>query len=98
MDVLKRQLRRDGFWNVVENKKDAHLTLICKVDLGKKMNIGIGSPLTGKEDMLGDTNEPENVNDYRKIVWEMYNKHILTLQKKIVNEKVPKHLKKDFTK
>ena len=98
MDVLKRQLRRDGFWNVVADKKDAHLTIICKVDLNKKTSIGIGSPVTGKEEILGDTDQPENVNDYRRIVWEMYNKHVLTLQRKIENEKVPKQMRKDFTK
>ena len=98
VDVLKRQLRRDGFWNVVADKKDAHLTIICKVDLNKKTSIGIGSPVTGKEEILGDTDQPENVNDYRRIVWEMYNKHVLTLQRKIENEKVPKQMRKDFTK
>ena len=98
VDVLKRQLRRDGFWNVVADKKDAHLTIICKVDLNKKTSIGIGSPVTGKEEKLGDTDQPENVNDYRRIVWEMYNKHVLTLQRKIENEKVPKQMRKDFTK
>lgn len=98
VDVLKRQLRRDGFWNVVADKKDAHLTIICKVDLKKKTSIGIGSPVTGKEEILGDTDQPENVNDYRRIVWEMYNKHVLTLQRKIENEKVPKQMRKDFTK
>ena len=40
---------------------------------------------------------PEDIAEFRKQVWELYNKHILPLQKKIEKGNVPSRTKKDFT-
>ena len=98
-DVLKRQLNRDGFWTIVDNPEDAHFSIVCLVSReGKgKASIAISSLLTGKDDRLGAEKGPEDVNDYRKVVWELYNKYILPLQRKIDSNKIPKQTIRNFT-
>lgn len=98
-DVLKRQLRRDGFWKVVDNPSEAHFSIVCLVSLETKgkASVAICSLLTDKNEWLGAEKGAGDVNEYRKIVWELYNKYILSLQKKIESNKIPKQTKKDFT-
>ena len=98
-DVLKRQLNRDGFWTIVDNPEDAHFSIVCLVSReGKgKASIAISSLLTGKDDRLGAEKGPEDVNEYRKVVWELYNKYILPLQRKIDSNKIPKQTIRNFT-
>ena len=93
LDVLKRH---DGFWKIVDRPEDAHFSIVCVAK--SKVSIGISSEITGKEEVLGEVKCPEDVSEYRKIVWELYNKHIIPLQKKIETNKTPKRIAKDFTK
>lgn len=97
LDVLKRH---DGFWKMVDQPEDAHFSIVCVASLHEKskVSIGISSKITGKEEVLGEVKGPEDVSEYRKIVWELYNKHIIPLQKKIETNKTPKRIAKDFTK
>ena len=99
LDVLKRQMRRDGFWNIVERPEDAHFSIVCLAILQGKTNvaIAINSRLTGKNEVLGEMKGPEDVDEYRKIVWELYNKFIIPLHKKIEKGEAPHKLKKNFT-
>ena len=99
LDVLKRQMRRDGFWNIVERPEDAHFSIVYLTTLQGKTNvaIAINSRLTGKNEVLGEMNGSEDVAEYRKIVWELYNKYITPLHKKIDKGKAPNKLKKNFT-
>ena len=97
LDVLKRH---DGFWKIVDRPEDAHFSIVCVASLHEKskVSIGISSKITGKEEVFGEVKAPEDVNEYRKVVWELYNKHIIPLQKKIETNKTPKRIAKDFTK
>lgn len=99
LDVLKRQMRRDGFWNIVERPEDAHFSIVYLTTLQGKTNvaIAINSRLTGKNELLGEMNGSEDVAEYRKIVWELYNKYITPLHKKIDKGEAPNKLKKNFT-
>ena len=99
LDVLKRQMRRDGFWNIVERPEDAHFSIVYLTTLQGKTNvaIAINSRLTGKNEVLGEMNGSEDVAEYRKIVWELYNKYITPLHKKIDKGEAPNKLKKNFT-
>jgi len=99
LDVLKRQLRRDGFWKIVDTAEESHFSIVCLANLQgkKKATIAISSLVTGNNEVLGDLKGYEDVNEYRKTVWELYNKYILPMQKKIENNKTPKRTMADFT-
>ena len=93
-------LKRDGFWNVVDDMIDAHFTISYTVDLQglDKAYISIDSWRSGESILLGATYTDESIRANRRIVHEMYNKHIVPLQKKIEKGSVSKSLKKAFTK
>ena len=99
LDVLKRLVRRYGFWHIVDKPEDAHFSINYVVTTEGKPKVGIviASLLTGKDELLGETKLPEDIAEFRKQVWELYNKHILPLQKKIEKGSVPSRTKKDFT-
>lgn len=97
-DVLRRQLHRDGFWQIVDNPQDAHFSINCNISAkrGEKMQLSISSSLTGEEKILGSAKTPEDINECRKLAWELYNKNILPLQRKIESGNVPGQIKKKF--
>lgn len=99
LDVLKRQIKRDAFWTIVDNPEDAHFAInyTLRTEGSGKTVISISSDRVDNMEMLGNAHVPEDVDDYRKIVYDLYQKHILPLQKKIENENVPKRTKKLFT-
>ena len=99
LDVLKRQLRRDGFWKIVDTVGESHFAIVCSTSLqGKnKAMVSISSSVTGNKEVLGELKGFEDVNEYRKTVWELYNKYVLSLQRKIENNKTPKRTMADFT-
>lgn len=92
-------LKKDGFWNVVDDMIDAHFTISYTVDLqGRdKAYISIDSWRSGKSILLGATYTDESIRTNRRIVLEMYNKHIVSIQKKIEKGSVSKSMKKAFT-
>ena len=98
-DVLQRQMSRDGFWNITDQREEADFFLVCRANLEGRNDatIAIRSLLTGKESALGEIKKYEDVDDYRRVVWELYNKYIIPLHKAIENNKVSKRLKQDFT-
>ena len=99
LDVLKRQIRRDAFWTIVDNPEDAHFAInyTLRTEGSGKTVISISSDRVDNMEMLGNAHVPEDVDDYRKIVYDLYQKHILPLQKKIEMDNVPKRTKKLFT-
>ena len=98
-DVLQRQMSRDGFWNITDQREEADFFIVCRANLEGRNDatIAIRSLLTGKESALGEIKKYEDVDDYRRVVWELYNKYIIPLHKAIENNKVSKRLKQDFT-
>ncbi len=98
IDVLTRQILRNGFWHIVDNPEDAHFVLSCIVNKNDdKVSVGISSELTGGKEELGSMKGSEDVTEYRKLVWELYNKYIIPLEHKIEKGSIPKHTKKNFT-
>ena len=98
-DVLQRQMSRDGFWNITDQREEADFFIVCRANQEGRNDatIAIRSLLTGKESALGEIKKYEDVDDYRRVVWELYNKYIIPLHKAIENNKVSKRLKQDFT-
>jgi len=96
---LKTLLKKDGFWNVVDNMVDAHFTISYIVNLkGRdKATIIISSWRTDKAILLYTTYTDESVLTNRRIASEMYNKHVLPFQKKIEKGTISKSIRTDFT-
>jgi len=98
VDVLTRQVGNDGFWRIAERPEDAHFAIVCQVNPhGGKTAIAISSDITACMEKLGSMKCPEDVTEFRKIVWELYKKYITPLQRKIKKNAVPKHTLKIFT-
>lgn len=99
IDVLTRQIRRDGFWQIVENPEDAHFILNCDVNPNDgKVSLSMSSELTGGKEELGSIKGAEDETEYRKLVWELYNKYVIPMQRKIEKGNVSKHTRKLFTR
>lgn len=96
---LKYFLKKDGFWNVVDDIVDAHFTISYIVDLqGRdKAYISIDSWRLGETILLGATYTDESIKTNRRIVRDMYNKHVVPFQKKIDKGTVSKSTKRNFT-
>ena len=99
LDVLKRQLRRDGYWVAVDNPNEAHffINYTASAEGSGKITLSISSQITGKEEILGSAKVPEDVDENRKLVWELYNKYIIPLHKKIEKGNISKRTKASFT-
>lgn len=97
---LKALLKKDGFWNVVDNMIDAHFTIGYIVDLrGRdKAFIHISSWRSEKAMILCVSTTNESVQTNSRLAYEMYNKHIIPFQKKIEKGTISKSIKRDFTK
>lgn len=99
IDVLTRQIRRDGFWQIVENPEEAHFILNCDVNPNDgKVSLSMSSELTGGKEELGSIKGAEDETEYRKLVWELYNKYVIPMQRKIEKGNVSKHTRKIFTR
>ena len=98
VDVLTRQVSTDGFWRIADRPEDAQFSIVCHVTpKGGKATLAISSDITACMDELGGMKSPEDVTEFRKLVWELYTKYITPLQKKIEKNAVPKHTLKIFT-
>ena len=96
LDVLKRQLRRYNFWTIVDTPAAAHFTI--NYTLGSaKVTLSVSSSRTSSQETLGTAKRPEDPEDYRKIVYDLFQKHLLPLQSKISANTPPKRLKSLFT-
>ena len=83
----------------MDNMLDAHFTISYIVDLNglDKAYVSIGSWRTGETILLGVTYTDESIFTNRRVVGELYKKHIVPFQKKIEKGTVSKSTKRDFT-
>ena len=89
---LKRLLKADGFWNVVEDINQAHFVLKYYVNLeGRdKAHIIAMTPKGDSKLELGSTGSSESVSENREVARNLYLAHLMPLYKKIETKKYPK--------
>lgn len=97
--VIITLLKRDGFWNVVDNMNEAHFTINYFVDTrwSDKAFFSLSSWRTGKSFLLTVKNSNESASENSLIAMKCYEKYIRPLQKKIELRKLSKRLVEDFT-
>lgn len=97
--VIRAMLKKDRFWNVVDNRYQAHFVLHYRVNTQKsdKCQLTISSRKTGKSYFLAGSKTNESALKNNIIAQDFYNKEIKSLQKKIEKGKTPKKIVEDFT-
>lgn len=97
--VFRAMLKKDRFWNVVNNRYQAHFVLHYRVNTQKsdKCQLTISSRKTGKSYFLAGSKTNESALKNNIIAQDFYNKEIKSLQKKIEKGKTPKKIVEDFT-
>jgi len=97
--VIRALLKKDGFWNVVDNENQAHFSFHYRVNTKHKDKsyLTVYSFRTGKSVFLAQsgTNESELKNNV--VAQHFYNHAIKNFQKKIEKGKVSKKIREDFT-
>ena len=97
--VIRALLKKDGFWNVVDNENQAHFSFHYRVNTKHKDKsyLTVYSFRTGKSVFLAEsgTNESELKNNV--VAQHFYNHAIKNFQKKIEKGKVSKKIREDFT-
>lgn len=81
---LNRLLKSDGFWNVVDDMRDAHFVISYVVDTqgSDKAHFFISSWRSKGYLFFGGTDGNENADDNRANASKFYRKYIVPLQKK----------------
>ena len=99
-DELKRLLKDDGFWNVVNSLQEAHFSINYGVKLRRRDQVifTISSWRTNEAEVLDifSENDMEQKNHHIEIARDLYNSCIIPLQKKIGKGKRPNKIKKKF--
>lgn len=97
--VLRALLKKDGFWNVVDNMFDAHFVISYGVITtnSDKANLSISSWRINKVHILDSRGTNESVLKNNIVAQDFYNGPIKSLQKKIEKGKPSKKLIEDFT-
>lgn len=97
--VLRALLKKDGFWNVVDNMFDAHFVISYGVITtnSDKANLSISSWRINKVYILDSRGTNESVLKNNIVAQDFYNGPIKSLQKKIEKGKLSKKLIEDFT-
>lgn len=97
--VLRALLKKDGFWNVVDNMFDAHFVISYGVITtnSDKANLSISSWRINKVHILDSRGTNESVLKNNIVAQDFYNGPIKSLQKKIEKGKLSKKLIEDFT-
>ena len=97
--VLRALLKKDGFWNVVDNMFDAHFVISYGVVTTKsdKANLSISSWRINKVHILDSRGTNESVLKNNIVAQDFYHGPIKSLQKKIEKGKLSKKLIEDFT-
>ena len=97
--VIKTLLKRDGFWNVVDNMNQAHFTInYCVITKGAdKSALTISSWRTGKIHFLANESTNEEITKNNVVAQHFYKKAIKSLQNKIEKGKISKKMREDFT-
>lgn len=97
--VLVGLLKKDGFWNVVEQMNDAHFTINYVVDTNGKdrTSFSVSSWRSNGRFLFGSSGGNENVNDNISRASIFYQKYIVPFQKRILKGTVSKKVVEDFT-
>lgn len=97
--VLRALLKKDGFWNVVDNMYDAHFVISYSVITTEsdKAHLSISSWRINKVHILDSRGTNESVLKNNIVAQEFYNGPIRSLQKKIEKGKLSKKIIEEFT-
>ena len=97
--VLKALLKKDGFWNVVDNMYDAHFVISYSVITTEsdKAHLAISSWRKDIVRILDSHGTNETVLKNNIVAQDFYNGPIRSLQKKIEKGKLSKKLIEEFT-
>ena len=98
-ETLRKLLKNDGFWNVVDRMQDAHFTINYLVSLrGRDQGyISVSSWRVQQSELIYGESTNETPSPNINIATKGYNKVITSLQKKIEKGDVPQIIKKKFT-
>lgn len=102
-EVIKELLKKDGFWVVVDNMIEAHFTInyFLRFEGRDHVHLTLSSWRAGEESaIILDVDTAfrlENDDASREKAQEMYYDTILSFQKKIEGNTLPKKIKKKFT-
>ncbi|MCR5070205.1 MAG: hypothetical protein K6A78_10520 [Prevotella sp.] len=97
-EVIKSQLKKDGFWNVVDDISKAHVAINYMVDTSSSDISILYFRVKGnkKPFVVSRRNSSESVEQNKKIALKMYEKVIVPLQQKIKGGKVDSKFLKYF--
>ena len=97
--VLRALLKRDGFWNVVDDMNEAHFVISYSVVTTKsdKAQLIISSWRKDIVHFLDSRGTDESVLKNNIVAQDFYNGPIKSLQKKIEKGKISKKLIEEFT-
>ncbi len=97
--VIKRELKEDGFWHVVDNIVDAHFTINYTVSTigSDRASLSISSWRTGKDYYLKSRGTNESVGTNLINGKHLYEEAIVDLQQDILKGKVSKKILENFT-
>lgn len=98
-ETLRKLLKNDGFWNVVDRMQDAHFTINYLVSLrGRDQGyISVSSWRVQQSELIYGESTNETPSPNINIATKGYNKVIISLQKKIEKGDIPQIIKKKFT-
>lgn len=98
-EALRKLLKNDGFWNVVDRMQEAHFTINYLVSLrGRDQGyISVSSWRVQQSELIYGESTNETPSPNINIATKGYNKVITSLQKKIEKGEVPQIIKKKFT-
>jgi small nuclear ribonucleoprotein (snRNP)-like protein len=98
-ETLRKLLKNDGFWNVVDRMQDAHFTINYLVSLrGRDQGyISVSSWRVQQSELIYGESTNETPSPNINIATKGYNKVIISLQKKIEKGEIPQIIKKKFT-
>ena len=98
-EALRKLLKNDGFWNVVDRMQEAHFTINYLVSLrGRDQGyISVSSWRVQQAELIYGESTNETPSPNINIATKGYNKVITSLQKKIEKGEVPQIIKKKFT-
>lgn len=98
---LRKLLKKDGFWNVVNSIEDAHFTLSYSVNFWRRdhVTLSVSSWRTNESFLLKVSKQwgMENVDKHANIALGLYQTEIVPLQTSIDEGKVKRTIKKKFT-
>lgn len=98
---LKRLLKEDGFWNVVDEEANSHFEISYQVvteGVPDRAYLEIWQYKEGIKCYLFESVHSNEKNWYNEEkARKLYKKHIVPLQRKILKKRIPNEIEKKFT-